>query len=115
MILTGEKVQYSEKNLGVDIACNRNKYQGYLMGGKVGRCLGLTTLPSACPDGLEILGSSTSWSPQGMSRPIVRLLLTFRFTPRKTLQPTQLFSRFACLYPKESKCSKWRGSNFIDK
>jgi hypothetical protein len=28
--------------------------------------------------------------------------------------PTQLISRFACLYPKESKCSKWRDSNFTN-
>jgi len=31
-----------------------------------------------------------------------------------SLQPTQLFSRFACLSPKKSKCSKWLNSNFIN-
>ena len=53
-------------------------------GGNGGRCVRLTTLPPTCADGLEILGSSTSWSPQGMSRPVVGLLFTFIFTPRKT-------------------------------
>ena len=31
-----------------------------------------------------------------------------------TLQPTQLFSQFACLSHRESKCSKWWNSNFIN-
>ena len=30
---------------GVDSACNRNEYQGYFLGGKGGRCIGLPTLP----------------------------------------------------------------------
>jgi hypothetical protein len=30
--------------LGVDSTSNRNEYQGYLLGGKGGRCVGLTTL-----------------------------------------------------------------------
>ena len=34
---------------------NRNEYQEYLLGGKGGRCVGLTTLPSSCTDCLEIL------------------------------------------------------------
>jgi hypothetical protein len=37
---------------------NRNKYQEYFLGGKGGRCLGLTTLPPSCADCLEI------WEPQ---------------------------------------------------
>jgi hypothetical protein len=28
--------------------------------------------------------------------------------------PPGLFSRFACLYPGESKCSKWLNSSFIN-
>ena len=28
---------------------------------------------------------------------------------------TQLVGRFACLYLKESKCSKWQGGNFTNK
>jgi hypothetical protein len=35
---------------------NRNKYHGYLLGGKGGRCVGLTT---CC---IDILGTLTSWS-----------------------------------------------------
>jgi hypothetical protein len=54
--------------LGVNWASNRNKYQGYLLGGKGGRCVGLTTLRPSCADCLEILGASTSWSPKGLSR-----------------------------------------------
>jgi len=30
---------------GVDSASNRNEYQEYFVGGKGGRCVGLTTLP----------------------------------------------------------------------
>ena len=37
---------------------NRNEYQGYLLGGKGGRCVGLTTLLTSCVDHLEI------WEPQ---------------------------------------------------
>jgi len=33
---------------GVDSASNRNEYQAYFLGGKGGRCVGLTTLPSSC-------------------------------------------------------------------
>jgi hypothetical protein len=33
---------------GVDSASNTNEYQGYFLGGKGGRCVGLTTLPRSC-------------------------------------------------------------------
>jgi hypothetical protein len=33
--------------------------------GKVGRCVGLTTLPHSCPNRLEILGASNSWKHKG--------------------------------------------------
>ena len=33
---------------------NRNEYQEYFLGGKGGRCLGLTTLPRSCAACLEI-------------------------------------------------------------
>ena len=40
---------------GIDSSSNRNEYQGYFMGGKGGRCVGLTTLPPyTCADYLEI-------------------------------------------------------------
>jgi len=38
----------------VDMASNRNEYQEYFLGGKGGWCIGLTTLPPSCADGLEI-------------------------------------------------------------
>jgi len=63
---------------GVDSASNRNEYQEYFLGGKVGRCLGLTTLPPSCADCLQNLGVSTSsWNPQGLSRPVMGLLYFF--------------------------------------
>jgi len=37
----------------------RLKYLGYLLGGKGGRYIGLTTLPLSCADCLEIMGAST--------------------------------------------------------
>jgi hypothetical protein len=40
-------------------------------GGKGGRRVGLTTLRPACADCLEILEASTSWSPKGLSRPLM--------------------------------------------
>jgi hypothetical protein len=43
---------------GVDSVSNRNEYQEYFLGGKGGRCVGLTTLPSSCADCLDI------WEPQ---------------------------------------------------
>jgi hypothetical protein len=42
--------------------------------GKGGRCLMLTTLPLSCADCLKSLGASTSWNPQGLSRPVMGLL-----------------------------------------
>jgi hypothetical protein len=43
---------------GVDLVFKRNEYQEYFLGGKGGRCGGLTTLPPSCADCLEI------WEPQ---------------------------------------------------
>jgi len=43
---------------GIDSASNRNEYQEYFLGGKGGRCVGLTTLAPSCADCLEI------WEPQ---------------------------------------------------
>jgi len=39
---------------GVDSASNSNEYQEYFMGGKVGRCVGLTNISPFCADCLEI-------------------------------------------------------------
>jgi hypothetical protein len=38
---------------GVDSASNRNEYQQHFLGGKGGRCVGLTTLPPSCADVLK--------------------------------------------------------------
>jgi len=43
---------------GVDSASYRNEYQEYFLGGKGGRCVGLTTLLPSCADCPEI------WEPQ---------------------------------------------------
>jgi len=40
---------------------NRNEYQEYFLGGKSGRCVGLTTLPPLCVECPELLGVLTSW------------------------------------------------------
>ena len=48
------------KTLGVDSASKRNEYQGYFLGrvgGKGGRCVGLTTLLPSCADCFEICES----------------------------------------------------------
>jgi len=47
----------------VDSTSNRNEYQKYILGGKGGRCVGLTTLPHSCADYLEI------WEPQPSGTP----------------------------------------------
>ena len=52
---------------GVDSTSNRNEYQEYFLGGKGGRCVGLTTLLPSCADCLEILEPQ----PQGLSRPVM--------------------------------------------
>jgi len=41
---------------------------------KGGLCEGVATLAPSCPDCLESLGASTSWSPKGLSRPVIELL-----------------------------------------
>ena len=54
---------------GVDSASNRNEYREYFLGGKGGRCVGLTTLPPSCDDCLEILEPQppgTLWACPGL-------------------------------------------------
>ena len=56
---------------GVGSASNRNEYQEYFLGGKGGRCVGLTTLPPSCADCLEIWESQppgTLWACPGLYR-----------------------------------------------
>jgi hypothetical protein len=55
---------------GINSASKRNEYHEYLLRDKGGRYVGLTTLPPSCADRLEILGASTSWKPQDLSRPM---------------------------------------------
>jgi hypothetical protein len=54
---------------GVGSASNRNEYQGYLLGGKGGQCMGLTTLPPSHADCLEIWElqpAGTLWASPGL-------------------------------------------------
>jgi len=58
--------------LGVDSASNRNEYHEYFLGGKGGRCVGLTTLLTSCADWLKIWEPQTPenlWKPQETSGP----------------------------------------------
>jgi hypothetical protein len=68
--------------LWLDTASNRNEYQEYILGGRGGRCVGLTTLPPSFSDYLEIWGTSTCWNPVGLSRAVmgIALLLSLIFT-----------------------------------
>jgi len=61
-------------DLGIDSTFKRNEYQEYLLGGKGGRCIRLTTLPPTCANSPEIVGASPSPSPKGLSRPVYGLL-----------------------------------------
>ena len=45
-------------------------YQEYLLGGKGGRCVGLTSLPTSCADCVHILGASISWRHNDLFRTI---------------------------------------------
>jgi hypothetical protein len=49
----------------------------YIISRKVGRCVGLTTLPLACAECLEILGTWNSWRPKDLSRPVKGLVYLF--------------------------------------
>jgi hypothetical protein len=56
----------------MDIFSNRNEYQVSSLGGKGGRCVGLTALPPSYAECLEILEeASTSWDPKGLFRPVM--------------------------------------------
>ena len=74
---------------GVDSASNRNEYQEYFLGGKDGRCIGLTTLPPSCANCLEI------WEPQPPGtlracRPVMGLLYLYLYL---TCHPDILYLR----------------------
>jgi len=56
--------------LGLTHPLNRNEYQGYLLAGKGGRCVGLTTLPPSC-------ANCQFWEPQPPGS--LRLLYLYLF------------------------------------
>jgi hypothetical protein len=62
----------------VDSASNRDDCHGCLQGGKDGRCVRLTTLTPSRADCLEILGASTFWNPQALSRSGQACICTYR-------------------------------------
>jgi len=66
---------------GINSAANRIEYQEYFLGGKVGRCVGLSTLLPSCADCLEI------WNPQGLSRPVMGLLYLFLYHLNYSMHP----------------------------
>ena len=61
---------------GVDSASNRNEYQEYLLGGKGGLCIRLTTYHHPVPLSWN-LGTLTSRKPLGHSRPVTGLLYQY--------------------------------------
>jgi hypothetical protein len=58
----------------VDSVSNINGDQEYFLGGKCGRCVGLTTLPPSSDRLCWNLGASTPWIPQGLPRAVMGLL-----------------------------------------
>jgi hypothetical protein len=92
----------------IDSASNGNEYQEYLLGGKGGRCVRLTTLPPSCADCQESLGASTSWSPKDLWRPVMWWLylylcltcedLSAWFPPDWFVFPWLCFMTFRWLY-----------------
>jgi len=50
---------------GINSVFNRNEDQEYLLGGKGGRCVGLTRFPTSCADCLEIWEPEPSGPVQG--------------------------------------------------
>ena len=66
---------------GINSASNRIEYQEYFLGGKGGRCVGLTTLPPSCVGCLEI------WNPQCLSRSVMGLLYLYLYLFTYCTQP----------------------------
>jgi hypothetical protein len=58
---------------------NRNEYPGYILRVEGGQCIRLRALAPLCADYLEILGSSTSWSLKGLSRPVMEELYVYLY------------------------------------
>jgi hypothetical protein len=77
----------------VDSVSNRHEYQKYILGDKGGRCVGVTTLPPSCVDCLEILGASSSWNPQGLSRDCITFTLYTHNRLRAEPKTSKLYVR----------------------
>jgi hypothetical protein len=71
--------------LAVDSASNRNEYREYFQGGKCGRCVRLTTLPTsyAVVKKSGNLRTLTSWNPLGHPRPVTVLLYLYLYLYKK--------------------------------
>jgi hypothetical protein len=74
-------------------------------GNKDDRCLGLITLPPSRADCLEILGASTSWRSQVLSRPVMGLFYRLQCFICPGLNVTLDGARRRCLYCKEKSGS----------
>ena len=75
-------------------ASNKNEYQEYFLGGKVGRCFGMTTSPLSCIDCHEM------WElqPPGTLRAcpgLYRYCLTFTFV--SSVHSSSVFSKHSCV------------------
>ena len=56
--------------LGVESVCNENECQHFVLVGKVGRCLKLSSMPPSYAGSLEILRASNPWSPYRLRKPV---------------------------------------------
>ena len=79
---------------------NKKRVPGiFLLGGKGGRCVGLTTLPPSCADCLEIWEPQTFWNPLGLSRPVMVLLYLYRLWSSKMFSVNALHYSSAAWSP----------------
>jgi len=95
---------------GVDSASNRNEYQEYFLGVKIGRCVRLTTYHHPVPLS-QNLGTLTSWNPLGHSRPVMGLIyLTVPVVPAEIRAHTKGCTRWATSLPEDKQLLKCRAS-----
>ena len=91
---------------------DRNEYQGSSLEGKGGRCAVLTTLPPSCADCLDILGNSTSWSPEGLDRPVMGQLLHIADTCT-FVHKVHLCVSCSCNHKQQFRTKHWRSFFFF--